>query len=735
MQIIKKDGTLEKYNEQKIINACDKAVRRAMVTLTDKDYQIICNGVWDKLVENDLEDTDISEMHNIVEAVLEEHYPKIAKMYKEYRNYKKDFVHMMDKVYERSQAIRYIGDKSNANTDSALVATKRSLIYNELSSELYKKFFLTLDERQAMKDGYIYIHDRSARLDTFNCDLMRVGKVMKGGFEMGNIWYNEPNSLDTAFDVMGDIILSTAAQQYGGFTVPEVDKILSPYAEKSYKKYYDEILPIYMEKVEYLKEHHAYYLPENEQKLEQLTEEAKEKANKYAVKKVHREFEQGWQGIEMKLNSVGSSRGDYPFVTMTIGLATDRFGKMAAITLLNVHSGGQGKKGFKRPVLFPKIVFLYDKNLHGDGSDKYPNADVFNAGIDCSSLTMYPDWLSLTGNGYVPEMYKKYGKVVSPMGCRAFLSPWYERGGMHPANENDVPVFEGRCNLGVVSLHLPMILAKSRQESRDFYEVLDEYLELIRGLHKRTYDYIGELRASVNPIAFCEGGLYGGNLKPDDKIKSILPPMTMSYGITALNELQRLYNGKSIREDGEFALEVMKHIQSYIDRIKEEDHILYAIYGTPAESLCGLQVEQFRKIYGIVENVSDKPYVSNSFHCHVSENMSPIEKQDKEERFWGYFNGGKIQYCRYNLGYNKEAIKTLVLRAMDKGFYEGVNLAMCYCEDCGYQQVEMDVCPKCGSNMITKIDRMNGYLGFTRVHGETRYNEAKNAEIKDRISM
>ena len=348
---------------------------------------------------------------------------------------------------------------------------------------------------------------------------------------------------------------------------------------------------------------------------------------------------------------------------------------------------------------------------------------------------MYPDWLSLTGKGYVPEMYKKYGKVVSPMGCRAFLSPWYEKGGMHPLDENDAPVFEGRCNLGVVSLHLPMILAKSRQESRDFYEVLDEYLELIRGLHKRTYDYIGELRASVNPIAFCEGGLYGGNLKPEDKIKSILPPMTMSYGITALNELQRLYNGKSIREDGEFALEVMKHIQLYIDRIKEEDHILYAIYGTPAESLCGLQVEQFRKIYGIIENVSDKPYVSNSFHCHVSENMSPIEKQDKEERFWNYFNGGKIQYCRYNLGYNKEAIKTLVLRAMEKGFYEGVNLAMCYCEDCGYQQVEMDVCPKCGSKMITKIDRMNGYLGFTRVHGDTRYNEAKNAEIEDRVSM
>ena len=217
MKVIKKDGTLEEYNEQKIIDACNKAARRAMFELTCDDYTKIVNDVWEIICENYDEDTDIEiyDMHNIVESVLEEDFPTVAKMYKEYRNYKKDFVHMMDKVYERSQSIRYIGDKSNANTDSALVATKRSLIYNELNGELYKKFFLTHNEKQAAKDGYIYIHDRSARLDTFNCDLFRVGEVMKGGFEMGNIWYNEPNYLDTAFDVMGDIILSTAAQQYG----------------------------------------------------------------------------------------------------------------------------------------------------------------------------------------------------------------------------------------------------------------------------------------------------------------------------------------------------------------------------------------------------------------------------------------------------------------------------------------------------------------------------------------
>ena len=319
--------------------------------------------------------------------------------------------------------------------------------------------------------------------------------------------------------------------------------------------------------------------------------------------------------------------------------------------------------------------------------------------------------------------------------CRASLSPWYRRGGMKPADDEDTPVFEGRFNLGAISLHLPMILAKARQENKDFYGVLDYYLELIRKLHKRTYDFLGEKKASINPLGFCEGGFYGGHLNPDDKIAPLLPPMTMSFGITALNELQELYNGKSLVEDGQFALEVMEYINKKVNEFKEEDHILYAIYGTPAESLCGLQVEQFRKKYGIVKGVSDRPYVSNSFHCGVWEDISPIEKQDLEGRFWNLFNGGKIQYCRYPVSYNKEAVKTLVRRAMDKGFYEGINLALSYCENCGYEQLDMEVCPQCGSTMITKIDRMNGYLGYTRVHGKTRYNDAKNAEIKDRVSM
>ena len=710
MYVIKKDGTNEEFNVQKIIVAVNKSAARILYKFTDEELKFLCEFAQSKAESLHKEGITIQEMHNIVEGALEAVNPAVAKSYRDYRNYKMDFIHMMDDVYTKSQSIRYIGDKSNANTDSALVATKRSLIFNELNKELYRKFFMTRDELQACKDGYIYIHDQSARLDTMNCCLFNVGDVLSGGFEMGNVWYNEPKTLDTAFDVMGDIILSTAAQQYGGFTVPEVDKILAPYAEKSFRKYKEEYL-------EY---------------ADPAWPDVESHALRYAQQKVRRDCDQGWQGIEYKLNTVGSSRGDYPFVTVTLGLGTTEFEKMISMSLLDVHRGGQGRPGNKKPVLFPKIVFLYDEALHGPGGSC---EEVFEKGVECSSKTMYPDWLSLTGEGYISSMYKKYKKVISPMGCRAFLSPWYERGGMEPADENDTPVFVGRFNIGAVSLHLPMILAKARAESRDFYEVLDEYLEMIRRLHIRTYDYLGEMRASTNPLGYCEGGFYGGHLKPGEKIKKLLKPMTASFGITALNELQELYNGKSIAEDGQFALETLRHINDRVAEFKKEDGWLYAIYGTPAESLCGLQVEQFRKKYGIIENVSDRPYVSNSFHCHVTEDLTPIEKQDLEGRFWELCNGGKIQYVRYPIDYNIEAIKSLIRRAMALGFYEGVNLSLAYCDDCGHQELEMDVCPKCGSHNLTKIDRMNGYLSYSRVHGDTRLNAAKMAEIAERKSM
>ena len=352
--VIKKDGTKEEFDNSKIINAISKSATRVLVKLGEEEIQNICNFVENNIAKMGKTEITIAEMHNLVEGALEALNPSVAQSYRNYRNYKQDFVHMLDKVYQESQRIMYIGDKENSNADSTLVSTKRSLIFNELNKELYKKFFLTVDELQAIRDGYIYIHDMSARRDTMNCCLFDVASVLKGGFEMGNLWYNEPKSLDVAFDVIGDIVMAAASQQYGGFTVPEVDKILAPYAEKTFERQNEKYLCLGLDF---------------------------EKAREAALADVQKDFEQGFQGWEYKFNTVASSRGDYPFITVTAGLGTETYEKMATKAMLKIRMNGQGKKGNKKPVLFPKIVFLYDENIHGEGKINY---DLFEAGIECS---------------------------------------------------------------------------------------------------------------------------------------------------------------------------------------------------------------------------------------------------------------------------------------------------------------------------------------------------------------
>ncbi|MBQ2426765.1 MAG: anaerobic ribonucleoside-triphosphate reductase, partial [Lachnospiraceae bacterium] len=305
IKIIKKDGTREEFNVQKVVVAVNKSANRAMITFSRAEINFICQFVEEMAEQLDVAEIPIAQMHNIVEGALERVNPMVAKSYRDYRNYKQDFVQMLDEVYKKSQSIMYIGDKENSNTDSALVSTKRSLIFNELNKSLYQKFFMTVEELQACRDGYLYIHDMSARRDTMNCCLFDVEEVLTGGFEMGNLWYNEPKTLDVAFDVIGDIVLSAASQQYGGFTVPSVENILAPYAEKSYTKYIEKYVNLGL---------------------------SQEKAEEIALADVQRDMEQGFQGWEYKFNSVSSSRGDYPFITMTAGTGTSRFAKMATIT-------------------------------------------------------------------------------------------------------------------------------------------------------------------------------------------------------------------------------------------------------------------------------------------------------------------------------------------------------------------------------------------------------------------
>lgn len=413
VKIIKKNGNLQNFDINKVLKAVNKSANRILVKFTDSEEENmkynVSTRVFDYCKNSNTKEIPVLVMHSIVEMSLDEVNPEVAKSYREYRDIiKNKFANIMDRVYQRNKEIMFRGDQENANADSALVSTKRALCYNVLNKEMYQKFFLTAEENQACDEGYIYVHDQSSRRDSINCCLADVKSILEGGFNMGNMHYNEPKSLDTAFDVVGDITLGMAGQQYGGYTLPQIDETLAKYAEISYHKYIEEFNNIMNticdadvsgESRVYNNIYHCRYMDEE--------------SDKYAMKKVERDIEQGYQGWEYKFNTVASCRGDYPFITITIGHGTDEFSKLIAKTILRVHMNGQGEEGKKQPTVFPKIVFLYDENIHGEGKEC---RDVYDVAVECSSKTMYPDWLSLTGEGYVASMFKKYGKIISPMG-------------------------------------------------------------------------------------------------------------------------------------------------------------------------------------------------------------------------------------------------------------------------------------------------------------------------------
>lgn len=269
LSVLKKNGNTVDFEPQKIKNAIRKSAERVCVTLTDKEEDKVVAFAKRRMSEYE-QPVPVSIVHNVVECALDTVNPSVAKSYREYRDNKSSFASMLDRVYNKKLSLSFVGDRSNANADSALVTTQKAIVYNELNSELYKKFFLTSEERQAMNEGYIYIHDRGSRLDSVNCCLFDMGAVLKGGFFMGNLDYQEPKTLDVAFDLVGDIAMNAASCQYGGFTISEIDKLLAPYAEMSFKKYYNEYVS--------------------------LTHKDGKAAENWAFGKVARDAEQGFQG-------------------------------------------------------------------------------------------------------------------------------------------------------------------------------------------------------------------------------------------------------------------------------------------------------------------------------------------------------------------------------------------------------------------------------------------------------
>lgn len=669
--ITKRSGKLEQWEDAKFIKAVNKAAARVGESID-----------FSKLIPLVNTSQSVDELyHKLMVALPLLGYAKTAESYSQYRAYKKEFGSMLMEVWEKTQKALAYGDKSNANVDSLIISSKQSLVRGYVSKELYKHNFLTQEEQEAINDGYIYIHDLDQLLyPQINCCLFDVGNVMHGGFEMANTKYTEPQSLRTALQLISDIVLCASSQQFGGFTVPELDKILVPYYEKSYNRHLND----------------AYYWGIEDTYL-------------YAVEKTEDELLQGLQAFSLKTNTIPSSRGDFAFTTVTFGLLdnpeTQDIQKRIASAIL------RDRMAPAVPPVFPKLVYLFNEPTN--------DQELFDLAIECSCKCLYPDFLSLSGEGYVADMYRKHGKAVSPMGCRAFLS-------------EGCGSFIGRANIGAVSLNLPMIY----KLEGDFLTNLAHYMQMIRCLLAKRYEYIAKAPCSTNPLAFTQGGLMGGTKHPNEPIGDLVKQFTASFGITALNELNVLHEGKPLHEsDQTFVTGVIDFINKCIEKFRNEDGYLYALYGTPAESLCGTQVQQFRAKYGIIDGVSDKEYFTNSFHMHVSAPINPFTKQDLEYNLYHSVNGGHIQYTRLDTD-KPNVVKGVILRGMMMGFYSGVNANKCFCQDCGHStNVQLIECDKCGSTNIAQIDRVCGYLGFTAISGDTRMNKSKLAEINDRVSM
>lgn len=696
INVIKKGGTREDWCFDKVKVAIDKAAKRANAKYTERNL-----GQVEGYIETSLYGTEVTSeaLHELVINALNRYLPEVGKAYQEYRDYKNTYAKAFESVKSEADTVLLLGDRENANFDSSLISTKGSLIKGYLTKELFKQFYLSKEEKELVKRGDIYIHDlRDMIFNSFNCCLFDIGNVLKGGFEMSNVKYTEPTSVLSALQVIGDITLVATAQQFGGFTLAEIDKVLLPYAKKTYdnafKKYSEQC------NMEY------------------------DESCAMAMGDLKRELEQGFQSLELKLNTVPCSRGDFAFTTLTFGtwdVMMDDLNRdimrMIGETILKTRMKGHGGK----QVVFPKLVFLYDEDKIKEDED---HKELFELAVKCSSQCMYPDYLSLN-HGKVADIYKRTGAITSPMGCRAYLTEWYDKEG------NAITI--GRCNIGAVSLNLPLIWQVSKKEDKGFFYVLKDRMEVIREFFKKRYDAIRHTKACTNPMCFTQGGLYGGNLKPEDEIGSLTEYMTASFGITALNELSILATGKTLKEDSKFASIVVDFINENIEEFKKEDGYLYALYGTPAESLCGTQAKQYREYTG---DNQFGDYFTNSFHLHVSEDVTPFEKQDKEYELFHKCNGGHIQYVRVDNPDNVDAVKALVQRGMSMGFYQGVNFDAAYCEDCGSHSTNVgNTCPHCGSHNLSVISRVCGYLGYSNVNGKSRMNDAKMAEIKDRKSM
>lgn len=702
MNVIKRDGRVVMYDPRKIYEAIHKANNEVEHSQKCSDYNI-------RTLLVDMESTlegavSVEDIQDFIENWLMNYgFTALAKKYITYR-YKRALVRKSNTTDESILSLIRGNNKEleeeNSNKNTHIASTQRDYMAGEVSRDVSKRLLLPKHIVDAHESGMIHFHDMDYFIQPiFNCCLINIGDMLDNGTVINGKMIESPKSFRTACTITTQIIACIASNQYGGQSVDV--RHLGKYLRKSKEKFKSMIAEL------------DYVTGDTDDLLNTL---------------VKQELTAGVQTIQYQINTLMTTNGQSPFVTLFLNLeADDEYAEETAMIIEEILKqrllGIKNESGVYVTPAFPKLVYvLHEHNaLKGGGYDY-----LTKLAVKCSAKRMYPDYISAKK---MKETYE--GNVFAPMGCRSFLSPWKDKNGEYK--------FEGRFNQGVVSINLPQIGLAAKGDEELFWKLLDERLKVCYEALMCRHEALHNVTSDISPLHWQHGAI--ARLKKGEPITPLLHGgySTISLGYIGLYELTKIMKGTSHTEgEGKgFAMRVMKYMRYICDYWKHDTGIGFALYGTPAESLCYRFAEIDRKQYGDIPDVTDKGYYTNSYHVDVREDIDAFTKFEFESEFQKISSGGCISYIEIpNVGNNLPALEEMVKFIYDHIQYAEFNTKSDYCQKCGFDgeivindQNQWE-CPQCGNTDKTTMNvtrRTCGYLG------ENYWNEGKTKEIKSRV--
>lgn len=686
IKVIKRDGRLVNFDATKIYSALLKASMKVtcMSPLVEAKLEAISERVIAEIIERFPTNIKIYEIQNIVEhELLAANEYAIAKEYINYRT-QRDFARSqatdinfsIDKLIHKDQTVV----NENANKDSDVFNTQRDLTAGIVGKSIGLKM-LPPHVANAHQKGDIHYHDLdySPYTPMTNCCLIDFKGMLANGFKIGNAEVESPKSIQTATAQISQIIANVASSQYGGCTADRIDEFLAPYAELNFKKHMADA---------------------EKWVIEELRES-------YAFEKTKKDIYDAMQSLEYEINTLFTSNGQTPFTSLGFGLGTSWFEREIQKAILTIRINGLGSE--HRTAIFPKLIFTVKRGLNLEPDS--PNYDIKTLALECATKRMYPDMLSYD------KIIELTGSFKSPMGCRSFLQGWKDEQGQD--------ITSGRMNLGVVTMNLPRIAMESNGDMDKFWELFNERLHICKDALVYRVERVKEATPANAPILY-QYGAFGKRLAKTGNVDELFNNRraTVSLGYIGLYEVATVFYGgqwEHNQEAKDFTITIVKEMKKACETWSDEYGYHFSVYSTPSESLtdrfCRLDTDKF----GVVADITDKEYYTNSFHYDVRKNPTPFEKLDFEKDYPAAgASGGFIHYCEYPvLQQNPKALEAVWDYAYDRVGYLGTNTPIDKCYECHFEgdftPTERGfTCPNCGNNDPKTVDvvkRTCGYLG------------------------